>query len=226
MKALHVHFEGYTASFRRPLFISGTKITTLPAYSTLLGIISACAGRVVRPQETRIGFEFACSGMDVELERTERLQFEGGRLKPHAKGQGVGKRQVYLHPRLDLYVTNCELRSAFEYPRATPCFGQSQDVAWITDVAAIELGAVSEGDVGPTLLPYPQKGIAGLVVSLPDWFDNDVKGRTRLVGAVNKFEAILPFTTTRYHIQQENLFHPSDAVRTNDVLYLHDWQRT
>jgi hypothetical protein len=76
------------------------------------------------------------------------------------------------------------------------------------------------------LLPYPQKGIAGLVVSLPDWFENDVKGRTRLVGAVSKFEAILPFTTTRYHIQQENLFHPSDAARTNDVLYLHNWQRT
>jgi len=223
MKALHVHLEGYTASFRRPLIISGIKITTLPAYSTLLGIISACVGRTVRPHETRIGFEFTCSGVAEEIERTHRLQFEDGRLRAHSKGLGISKRQMYTDPQLDLYVTNCSLKSAFEHPCATPCFGQSQDVAWITNVGEIELTPVSEGAIGPTLLPYPQGGVAGLIVSLPDWFENEVRGRTRLVGPIRKFEAILPFTRIRYHIRRADLFHPSDAPRDEDVVYVHVW---
>jgi hypothetical protein len=178
---------------------------------------------VLTPDETRIGFEFNCTSLNVEMERTNRLQLQRGQLRPHTEGQGISTRQVYLDPRLDLYVTNCALQSAFERPTATPCFGQSQDIAWITEVKRIELTPVEEGNVGPTLLPYPQQGVAGLIVTLPEWFENDVRGRTRLVGPLGKYEAILPFTSTRYYIKRENLFHPSDTTAHDDAIYLHEW---
>src|SRR5688572_608995 len=77
VSALHVRLEGITASFRHPLVISGTQISTpMPAYSNLLGMMSACAGRVVRPAETRVGFEFHCRSHDLELERTVRWQMD------------------------------------------------------------------------------------------------------------------------------------------------------
>jgi len=81
--ALHIQLEGLTASFRHPLTISGTQISTpMPAYSNILGMISACAGRVVKPSETRVGFEFHCQSHDLELERTVRWVVKKGRLKP------------------------------------------------------------------------------------------------------------------------------------------------
>ncbi len=224
MKALHVCLEGFTASFKHPLIISGTQISTpMPAYSTLLGMISACAGRVVKPNETRIGFEFRCKSHDIELERTTRFEFKEGRLKRHGAGQGISRRQVYWEPRLDLYLTNSELKSAFEYPVATPSFGRSQDIAWITRVKEIELRPVKEGALGPTLVPYPQEGISGLLVRLPEWFKNEVHSMTRIAGPFGRYQAMLPTLDARYYVQSENLFHPSDAAKEGDVIYLHQW---
>jgi len=119
-----------------------------PSYSTLLGIISACAGRIVKSEETRIGFEFKCKSRYQELERKDRLALKDGVLKPfrdekapkdfrpHIKStlegsivcleeihQGIGFRQVYWHPTLDLYITDTNLKSAFEKPQPLLALG-------------------------------------------------------------------------------------------------------
>ena len=50
--ALHVQMEGVTAFFKHPLTITGTQISLpCPPYSTLLGILSAVAGRFVSHKE-------------------------------------------------------------------------------------------------------------------------------------------------------------------------------
>lgn len=226
INALHVRLEGITASFRHPLVISGTQISTpMPAYSNLLGMMSACAGRVVKPDETRVGLEFHCRSHDLELERTVRWQMDKqGRLKPHSKGQGISYRQVYWAPCLDLYVTNLALKVAFERPAATPCFGRSQDIAWIKWVREIVLQPVSKGNLGPTLIPYPQAGIAGMIVRLPEWFENTLAGQLRKAGPFGHYQAMLPTVgDLRFEVERSNLFHPSDATRQNDVIYLHQW---
>lgn len=226
LKALHVRLEGLTASFRHPLVISGTQLSTpMPAYSNLLGMMSACAGRVVTPEEGRIGFEFHCRSSDLEIERTVRWQMEKeGRLRPHSEGQGIRKRQVYWSPRLDLYVANLGLRTAFERPAATPCFGRSQDIAWIKWVRDVDLHPVSRGALGPTLVPYLQPGVAGLVVRLPEWFENRAMGRLREPGPFGHYQAMLPTAgDLRFEVDRYDLFHPSDATGENDVIYLHEW---
>jgi CRISPR-associated protein Cas5t len=226
IKALHVRLEGFSASFRHPLVLSGTQLSTpMPAFSNVLGMISACAGRAVGRAETRVGFEFHCESRDVELERTVRWQIDKqGWLNPHTKGQGIGYRQVYWLPKLDLYVQNLQLRSVFEEPAATPCFGRSQDIAWIKWCREVELQPRATGALGPTLIPYPQPGIAGLIVRLPEWFENGVVGRPRRPGPFGHYQAIPPTVgEMRFHVQRDDLFHPSDAEHEDDVIYFHNW---
>lgn len=247
--ALHVRLEGFTASFRPPLTISGTQISTpMPSYSNILGIISACAGRIVKPEDTRIGFEFHGRSHDIEIERKDRLALKDGKLGPISKTnapkdyrfhiktssesfsgffeeirQGVGYRQVYWYPKLDLYITNIDLRNAFENPAATPCFGRSQDIAWIIFVRKIELYPIAKGAIGPTLIPMPQLGVPGLTVRLPEWMENTRMGYTREPGPFGIYQAMIPTTDFLCIIERENLFHPSDSERDDYVIYLHEW---
>lgn len=226
LKALHVRIEGLSASFRHPLILSGTQISTsMPAYSNLLGMLSACAGRVITPNETQVGFEFHCESHDFELERTTRWQMDKkNRLKPHSKGPGINRRQVYWRPQLDLYITNQSLKRIFERPAATPCFGRSQDIAWIKWVQEVELYPLAKGRLGPTLIPFPQSGIAGLIVRLPEWFENVSIGKPRKVGPFGHYFAMLPTTgALRFEVSRSSLFHPSDAKADDDVIYLHEW---
>jgi len=223
--AIHVRFEGLTSSFRHPLTISGTQLSTpMPSYSTILGMTSACAGRIVRPKETRIGFEFHCKSHSLELERTERLMVDKkGHLKPQSKGQGITRRQVYWYPRLDLYVTNLSLKSAFRNPAGTPCLGRSQDIAWIAFVREIELRPVTKGALGPTLVSIPRIGVPGLVVRLPEWINNERMGITREIGPLGVYQAMIPTTELRFETEAENLYNPSDSESDGDVIYLHEW---
>lgn len=226
VRALHVRLEALTASFRHPLILSGTQLSTsMPAYSNLLGMLSACAGRCVTPVETQIGFEFHCESHDIELERTTRWQMDKqNRLKPHSKGPGINRRQVYWRPKLDLYISNHSLQNIFERPAATPCFGRSQDIAWIKSVQLVDLHPVLKGRLGPTLIPLPQPGIAGLIVRLPEWFENTAPGRPRKAGPFGHYYAMLSTAgKLRFEISRSNLFHPSDAEGSEDVIYLHQW---
>ncbi len=223
--ALHVRLEGLTSSFRYPLTISGTQISTpVPSYSNILGMISACAGRPVGNKETRIGFEFHCQSHDLELERTNRLKVDHkGHLKPQSKGQGIYKRQVYWHPKLDLYITNIEFKKVFHNPVATPCFGRSQDIAWIKFVKEIDLILTPKGSLGPTLIPSPQPGIPGLVVRLPEWISNNRMGYTRETGPFGVYQAMIPTTNIRFEIERNNLYRPTDTPDENYIIYLHEW---
>jgi CRISPR-associated protein Cas5t len=224
LSALHIRLEGLSSSFRHPLTISGTQISTpVPSYSNLLGMISACAGRIIKPKETRIGFEFHCQSSDLELERTLRWVVDGGRLKPHPKGQGISKRQVYWYPKLDLYLTDITLKKAFENPSATPCLGRSQDIAWIVSTKEIALCPRQNGELGPTLIPMPQQGVPGLVVRLPEWMENTKMGYVREMGPFGIYQAMSPTAELRFEVERENLYYPSDAQMDNHVIYLHEW---
>ena len=226
MKALHARLAGFSASFRHPLTLTGMQISTpVPPFSTLLGLLGACAGRVVTPQDTQIGFEFRASTTDRELERTNRFQFKGGVLEPHREGQSIMYRQVHFNPVLDLYVTNLTLKNALNSPASTPYLGRSQDVAWIEFVREIELLPIEEGDVGATLLPPPYP-IRGLILRLPEWMENDRMGYVRRAGPFGFYMAGVPTSEARLHVKGPRLFHPTDSGTPTDAVYLHEWLRS
>lgn len=224
LQAIHVHLEGYTAFFKHPLTITGTQITLpLPPYSTLLGLVGACAGKVITHMDTRIGFEFRSVWVGPEIERTERLVMEkSGKLKPHREGQGILKRYVHFKTCLDLYLTNTTLIDAFENPVSTPCLGRSQDIHWITRITKVNLERRHSGSLGPTLLPAMKEKIPSLIVRCPEWFQNDTPGRTRIVGPVGYYQAVSP-SILRIPATMDELYHPSDSEKPDDVVYMHKW---
>jgi CRISPR-associated protein Cas5t len=59
MEVLRIKITGVVSSFRNPFFVSGAQPTLeVPPPSTILGIISAVAGRIVRPDEISFGYVF------------------------------------------------------------------------------------------------------------------------------------------------------------------------
>lgn len=216
--------EGVTAFFKHPLTITGTQISLpCPPYSTLLGILSAVAGRFVSHKETRIGFEFHCSSQDLEIEKTNRLALNKGALSPHREGQGVLKRYVYFQPKLDLYLSNLEFEQAFKSPTCTPSLGRSQDIAWIKKAENVQLTALSSGLIGPTLIPEIKNNIPSLIVRCPEWFENNVEGRTRTSGPFGFYQGLLPTAKKRFRVNMKNLYHPSNLANPQDAIYLHEW---
>src|SRR5271157_699094 len=117
MRGLHVRFEGLTASYPYPFLRSGTALTMpLPPYSSIFGMMSACAGRDIHPDgKLKIGFEFVSDSRDtIDLEKTDRLKTDPkGRLR-HNPEQGIVKRQFHVNPRLDLYITDINLKVIFD----------------------------------------------------------------------------------------------------------------
>ncbi len=218
MKLLHIRLVGWTATFRLPLIYSGTALTApLPPYSTLLGMIGNMAAREIQPDETRVGFVFQSSGTALDLETSQRLMMsKTGKLKAQ-NDTGIIKRQFHINPVLDLYLDNPNFREYFENPRNTPCFGRSQDLAWVTKIQEIEVESSPEGEIRGTLVPFPQNGASGQILNLPNYFVNDDLGYTRSIGKSSKFVAV------RYEnpsfIEAENLFKLIGA-KTNEAIYL------
>lgn len=217
MRLLHVSIKAWTATFRLPLLYSGMGLTSpLPPYSTILGLIGATVGREIMPEETKIGFVFKSAGIAIDLETTQRLYVDNkGRLKPNRE-TGIAKRQFHIKPEIELYLDNLSFKEAFEYPADSLCLGRSQDLAWVSDVEEIEVHKVPEGIIRGTLIPFPEPNAAGLILLLPDYFDNSSYGCARETGKLRKYQAIN--YNTMATIKRNNLFKLNDR---DETIYLH-----
>jgi CRISPR-associated protein Cas5t len=220
MKLLRVRIRGWTATFRLPLLYTGTGLSApVPPYSTLLGLIGSLAGREIQPEETRIGYEFRSEGMALDLERTQRLMMniKTRQLRPQPE-RGIAKRQFHVRPQLDLYLDNVEFRTVFELPQNPPCLGRSQDVAWITAVDIVNAEPVVEGIVRGTLIPFPEPNAGGMILRLPDYFDNADTGYTRRIGKLGMYQVVKHDAPAR--IRREGLVRV-DEMEDGHAVYLH-----
>ncbi|PWU05831.1 MAG: hypothetical protein C5B51_13605 [Terriglobia bacterium] len=224
MQALHVKLQSFSASYPYPFLRSGKQLTMpVPPYSSLLGNLSACAGRVVGPTETGIAFEFSSRGTAVDLERTRRLRASKntGRLSTNPE-QGLGHREFHVHPVLDLYLTNPSLEDCFLRPMEAPCLGRSQDLAWITLVRRIELERVEHGLLGRTLVPFPNPQTGGKILPpLVDYYLNAEYGYTRRSGQMSRYQFV-PAPVPVVATSSFWLYHPSDSATPDHVVYVRD----
>ena len=175
MKALHVRFDGLSASYPYPFLRTGTVLTLpVPPYSSILGMMSACAGYDIVPENMWLGYEFfSGERRTIDIETTHRLKTDKkGQLRKNPE-LGIGKREFHVFPRLDIYLNRVELRTIFENPIATPRFGRSQDIAWVTAINEIDLNPLNEGVPRGTLLPYPDSPIGHVLPPLVDYYCND-----------------------------------------------------
>jgi len=222
VKLLHVRLEGWTATFRLPLLYSGTGLTSpLPPYSTLLGLMGSLAGHEIAAGEIRsIGFVFASEGVAVDLETTWCFEADRqtGRLKSKTQ-RGIAKRQFHVRPKLDLYLDNLNLLAIFEHPANPPCLGRSQDLAWIVgNPEEVEATPVEEGIVRGTLLPFPEPNAGGLILRLPDYFDNSDLGYTRSIEKLAIYQAIKHDAPAR--IRRAGLFSIT-GLPNDEAIYVH-----
>lgn len=222
-KLLYIHIRGWTATFRLPLLYSGTGLTSpVPPYSTLIGMIGCMAARDLSPQDVgRIGYIFRSESKAIDLETTKRLSMnEKGELVPNIrKGDGIAKREFHINPDLHLYLENLELRQFFEEPQNIPTLGRSQDICWIESIKEAQSEPKEEGSVRGTLVPFPTNGATGLILLLPDWFDNRVMGYTRTIGRLGKYQAV-KYDAPTGKIRLKNLF---DVEGQDSCIYLHDF---
>ena len=223
MQALHIKLCALSAAYPYPFLKSGTQLTLpAPPLCSILGHLSACAGRTVRPEETLIGFEFEAAGTAIDLETTRRLKTDSktGKLSLQ-KETGIGKREFHVKPVLDLYLTNLNLEQAFYRPVATPCLGRSQDIAWVQSIALVDLQSVGAGRLGKTYVPFPNYQVGGRILPpLADYFLNDHLGYTRRIGKLSRYQ-FLPEGANVKAASAFELFHPSDSKGPDHVVFLH-----
>lgn len=222
MEALHVQLEGFSASYSYPFLKSGTQLTLpIPPLSSILGNLSACSGRQVGPKETLIGVEFESRGTAIDLERTRRLQTDKkyGRLSENPE-RGVAKREFHVRPRLDLYLTELAFEKSFYEPAGTPCLGRSQDLAWINFIRRIELTPADKGQLGSTIVRFPNRQVGGLILPpLADFYVNSRTGYVREAGRYSRYQYV-----KRGAVKSESefgLYHPSDSDEPEHVVVLH-----
>ena len=223
MDALHVRLRGFTASYSYPFLRSGPQLTLpIPPFSSVLGNLSACAGRVVGPSDTLIAMEFESNGRGLDLETTRRLRTDkkSGRLEENPE-RGIVKREFHVMPRLDLYLSAINLERAFLSPIATPCLGRSQDLAWIEFVRRIKLASKEKGKLGSTLVRFPNLQVGGIVLPpLADYFTNSALGRVRQAGRYTRYQYVPPGAMVRRNSEFE-IFHPDDSPDTEHVVVVH-----
>lgn len=225
IRLLYIPFRGWTASPRQPRILSGNAVVMpVPSYSMLLGLIGCCLGRLVSPSEVRIGFEYHVDEViNSDMETTHRLEFDGKKIKPNAKGTAVKNREFHAQPRLSLFVDRPDWREFFESPVGIPCLGQSQDLLWsdLRSIQEITVTSVSEGNFGHTLIPGLHTSIPGRILRLVESYDDQAstprQGRIpRVSGCFTAIQS-LPHPTPF-----SNLYQVGDLLGGR-VLYMHQW---
>jgi CRISPR-associated protein Cas5t len=193
MEVLRIKITGVVSSFRNPFFVSGAQPTLeVPPPSTILGIISAVVGRIVKPDEISFGYVFLYKDKGEDLELIYELS-----LKEKFKAKSnVVRRDFLTFPELYLYVTNVEYEGYFRKPSFPILLGRTQELAKIEKIERVTLVKTSPVRFGKTIVPIDFKGVSGAIVALPLYFDYSPQG-------VRKAMMIQPFVVLSRFINYE-----------------------
>ena len=176
MEVLRVKITGITSSFRSPFFISGAQPTLeVPPPSTILGVISAVVGKIVKPSEICFGYVFLHKGKGEDVELIYELSLK---VKFEAKSNVV-KREFLTLPELYLYISNVDFEVYFKRPEFPILLGRTQELAKIEEIKRIEIEKSSPVRFGRTIVPFNFKGVAGPIIALPMYFDYSPNGARR-----------------------------------------------
>ncbi|CUT01385.1 CRISPR-associated protein Cas5t [Candidatus Kryptobacter tengchongensis] len=189
MEVIRVKISGIVSSFRNPNFVSGVQPTLeVPPPSTVLGLISSACGKIVTPDEVKFGYVFLyeSKGQDLELiyELTLKRKYE-------AKSNVV-LREFLTFPELYIYILNSEFERYFLYPEFPLVLGRTQELARVEEIKKVVLEKSKPVRFGHTVVPFDFKGVGGVLLSLPLYFEYDFErprvGRQRRPFIiVNKF---------------------------------------
>ncbi len=189
IKVLRTVVETMTTSFRYPRMVVGKHLTLpVPPVSTILGFLSAAAGKQITLEDTFVGYIFQADARFEDLEQFYQLEVE----KPLVSRSNILKRQQFYMCQLILY-TSLNMRPHLERPHHPVFLGRSTDLAYIHDPEEIVLEQRTQVErLGKTALPAAMlqpkpvmKSVLpapafnanhGLVMSMPtSWTDEHVR---------------------------------------------------
>ena len=192
MVVLRVHINGWVASFRNPLFISGFQPTlAVPPLSTLYGLLSAARGDWITPNDVVVGFIFQSQGKAVDLETVYEFDQTRFKAKPN-----VCKREFLISPDLYLYTPALWLKPHLESPHYPLLLGRSTELATVVSIAEIELEVVPETTYCHTLLPFPNEQIYGQISALPTHFTSERPRRPQGIRPFYMLTEHIPYSGT------------------------------
>lgn len=169
MKFLRIKIEGWTASFRYPMFISGFQPTLpVPPLSTIYGILSAAKGDLVTPKDTNLAFVFTSEAKNTDIETIYELKGMKGNKA------NILKREFLYNPKLYLYLDNLEFEKYFKSPKYSILLGRSSDLAFISEIKHVNLEKQHNVRLGKTILPFGVDGAFGVIQALPTYFTEDM----------------------------------------------------
>lgn len=169
MKFLRIKIEGWTASFRYPIFISGFQPTLpVPPLSTIYGLLSAAKGDLVTPKDTNLAFVFTSDAKTTDIETIYELKGMKGNKT------NILKREFLYNPKLYLYLDNLEFEKYFKSPKYPILLGRSSDLAFINEIKHVNLEKQYNVRLGKTILPFGVDGAFGVIQALPTYFTEDI----------------------------------------------------
>lgn len=204
-KLLQIKLEGWTATPRLPFVLSGNALCLpVPTYSILLGLIGCCLGRLVRADEVKIGFRYEYDSTNQDIETRQRLEYDGKKVKSHAKGTDAHSREFHAIPKLTIWLDRLDWEDFFRNPVGTPSLGRSQDIMKIENVAIIEATQVQETTIAGTMIPFESSlKVGGQLLRLAEAFEESEDiGLGRVATVVKMFLAIPSDSISKVKINQ------------------------
>lgn len=219
-KVLEIEFEGWTATPRMPYILSGNAVCLpVPTYSMLLGVIGCCLGRTVESSEVNIGFCYEYDTIGKDLEKRQRLEFDGRKIKSHTKGSDAYSREFHILPKLKIWLNRLDWQLFFENPIGTPCLGQSQDLLKIVGTKVLDIESVDSAEIYGTLLPFENSSkIAGQLVQLAESFIENEEVGTGRTPTISKVFLAIPHEN-KQEINFPNLYQEVDNTKSS--FYMH-----
>ncbi len=217
---LEIQFSGWTATPRMPFILSGNAVCLhTPTYSLLLGLIGCCLGRIVDFNEVQIGFSYSFDSIATDLETRQRLEFDGKRVKQHAKGTDAYSREFHVLPKLTIWLNRIDWEQYFINPIGNPSLGRSQDILKIESVKIVKVKSVEEANISGCMLPFSTSlQIGGQLVQLAEAYEENEEIGSGRKATKNRIFMSIPFDN-KAKVKMPNLYQTQEEIPQS--FYLH-----
>jgi len=221
-EVLEIQLSGWTATPRLPFVLSGNAVCMpVPSYSLLLGMIGCCIGRLVNPNELKLGYKYSYDTVGKDLETRQRLVFDGKKVKTHSKGTDAYTREFHVAPKLTLWVNRLDWVNYFLNPIGTPSLGRSQDILKIENVRTVNVKSTSETTISGCMIPFSADlNVGGQLIQLAEAFqESEEIGGGRIATKTDIFIAIAP--DNQQFVKIGNLYQTQEE--NSKSFYLHQF---
>lgn len=226
---LEVRFKGWTATPRMPFILSGNAVCMpTPSYSLLLGLLGCCLGRVIEPEEVRLGFKYSFDNSAFDIETRHRLVNDNNSIKAHSKGTDAYKREFHINPKLTLWLDRLDWEDYFRFPIGGPALGRSQDLLEIEgkDIRIVEVEPLQSAQIDGSMLPFNSSlTSSGQLVQLAEAFRESDNIRGGRYSTVSRIFLSIPWMDAKEKQTAQPITFPNlYQTPEKEAFYLHDWQ--